>query len=434
MKRFLTITAAVLLLAAISFWGYIRYRQHASYSTLIPANAGVLIRVDVYRLYQSLSGSLFKRRRSERRFFKGLSIPANIFCYTLKGLQGNTLFATLPVDDTGALARSLPGMGFSRDPAAPGGITFARNGNQTCILAYNGDRIAFAFPPGKENVTETLGRLLRQEDMIPVAESAFSKIKEQEGHITLLSEKGKGRLDFQQGAIVAALQWKAESLQTQEIPQPEANNGNALTLYWLGLAPDWLEGKQFRIKDISISGDSLLAAHPHGFIFEVGKTTVQKDSVISYDYNDDFEKVATVSVKESRVPGLRLQLLADAPLYTYLQRIGILSRDSNTVRHKLFPLYKVHTGTAPGTLWASTATEAPLPLSLAKGPFVFLIRADFDQLKQVPDLAWLNRYTAPFTSLSGVGRQLRDKTIDVSMKLNCRKKDESSLLQLPFLF
>ncbi|WP_118949678.1 hypothetical protein [Taibaiella helva] len=435
MKRFLLITAAAVVLAALFFWGYILYQQQTSYDTLIPANTATLVRVDMYRIYRSLSSSLFKRRRSERHFFKGLSVPANLFCYTLKDGPEHTLFTTLPVDDTTALTQSLAGMGFSRLPVPAGNMTFAANSSQTCVLAYNEAHVAFAFSPAKEAVQETLARLLKQENMIAVSQSAFSKIKSLDGHLTLLSEKGKGRLDFRNGSIAAELDWQADSIKTWELPMERAATGDALDLYWLGLAPQWLAGKQFKAGDVVISGDSLLAAHPRGFILKIGETVVQKDSVVTYDYNDDFEKVATVSVKENKVPGIRLQVLAEATLYDYLRRAGMVSKDSNILQPEVFPLYKIYTGTLAGGLWAGTSAQAPAPVpELATGPFLFYLQADFDRLKQVPDLAWLNRYTSPFKSVSAHARQLRDKRIVLDLSLTCRKPDESALLQLPQLF
>lgn len=435
MKRFLLIVAAIVALAALSFWGYVRYQQQASYDALIPANTDALIRVDMYDIYRSLGSSIFKRRRSERRFFKGLSVPANIFCYTLKGGPDNTLFTTLAVDDTTALAQSLTGMGFSRLPAVAGGIVFATNKSQTCILAYNAARIAFALSPRKEAVQATLIRLLKQENMIAVTQSPFSKIEELKGHITLLSEKGKGRLEFRKGSIDAEMEWKADSIKTWELPGAQIGQRNALDLYWLGLAPQWLAGKQFTMGDISLSGDSLLAARPRGFILKIGETTVQKDSVVTYEYNDDFEKVATVSVKENRVPGIGLQLLADVTLYDYLRRAGIVSKDSNVLQRNIFPLYKVYTGSLPGSLWAGTSPQAPAPLpDMATGPVVFHLQADFDRLKQIPDLAWLNHYTSPFSAVTFQARQQRDQRIRFIFHLSCKKTEESALLQLQPLF
>lgn len=435
MKRFFGIALSVLLLTVLLFWGYVSYKQRASYQTLIPENTTALLRVDVYRVYRSLAGSLFKRPKKKRpRFPEGISIPANIFCYTVKDAPASTLFTTLPIDNVKALAQSLNRLGFRQTAATSAGMTFAENSNRSCVLAYDDKHIAIALLPGKETLLPVLASLLQQEHMVTVAQSPFSKIKEQEGHITFLSDQGQGQLSFDQGAIVASLEWQAEGLAGKGLPQPASDKEDALNLYWLGDATRWLQGKQFTADSLHLSGDSLLAAHPRGLLLNIGATTVQLDSVVTYDYNDDFEKVATVTVQEHRVPDVRLRLLADTTLYGYLQRAGIASKDSNTLERQVFPLYKVYTGTAPGSLWAATSKQAPATAATARGPFIFYLQADFDRLLQIPDLAWLGRYIQPYRQIHAYARPVHGNRVALHVRLDCKNSGESALLQLPRLF
>lgn len=435
MKRFLGIVLSVLLLVVLLAWSYVSYKQKASYQALIPEHTTALIRVDVYRVYRSLAGSLFRQQKTKRpKFPEGISVPANIFCYTVKDAPPNTLFTILPVDDAQALAESLQQLGFHQTAATSGNITFAENSNRSCVLAYDNKHVAIALLPGKAALQQVLVGLLQQEHMIAVAKSRFSKIKEQDGHITFLTDQGQGQLSFEQGTIVASLEWQTKGMVGKGLPLPTPGKDDALNLYWLGDATRWLQGKQFTADSVHLSGDSLLAAHPRGFILNIGATIVQLDSVVTYDYNDDFEKVATVTVQEHRVPDIRLQLLADTSLYSYLQRAGIVLKDSNTLQRNVFPLYKVYTGTTKERLWAGTSNQAPATVVPAQGPFVFYLQADFGRLQQIPDLAWLSRYTQPYRQIHASARPIHDNRVELHVRLDCKNADESALLQLPRLF
>ena len=55
MKKFLKITAAIVILLLIFFAGVLKYRRYQAGQTLIPKNATGIIKINVDELYQTVA-------------------------------------------------------------------------------------------------------------------------------------------------------------------------------------------------------------------------------------------------------------------------------------------------------------------------------------------------------------------------------------------
>jgi hypothetical protein len=58
MKKFLKITAAIVILLLIFFVGMFKYRRYVAEQTLIPKNATSLIKINVDELYKTLASNM----------------------------------------------------------------------------------------------------------------------------------------------------------------------------------------------------------------------------------------------------------------------------------------------------------------------------------------------------------------------------------------
>ncbi len=433
MKKFLGITTAILVLLFVSFWGYVQYQRRASYQTLIPANTRVLIRVDVFGIYKSLIGEYFNREKSSgKNLLKGLSVPANVFLFTVKDKQATTLFTTLPIDNPDTFRQHLAqwdtlGQMVTITP----GITLFTNKTQTLTIAFTATRAAFAYAPGKEQVQQALIDLLQQKNTVMVRNSTFRDIQKQEGHITMRSGNHKGSLDFNDGNIALQMDLSTEGLTIPaQVNHWQLQPQDALNLWLYADLKPFLARRVFSIDTFRINGDSLLACQPRGFTFSIGQAVAQTDTVVTYDYNDNFEKVATTSVKKIMAPGMVLHLDADALLlYCYLQQQHCIHTDGR-VNRAVFPLYQLYAGTLPEQLQLSTTQSiSPAGNRIVSGDF-FHLSIDFSKLDGQPAFTAIHAYTRRLRQLEARATKGAQQRCTLEATVYFKDKQKHALLQL----
>lgn len=439
MKKFLSITTAILVLLFVSFWGYIQYQRDASYKTHIHKDVAMLARVDVYDIYKSLLSDYFKiKKRKQESFLGGLGIPANIFVFTLNNKQATTLFTSFPLEDPGELDRSLKQHAAAWEPVdgAASGVNMKRSPDGKWTIAYNADVLAMAYSPSRENITEALSDLVLKKNTVMVNASRLSGIKEQEGHITFTDGNYKGSINFDKGEIdaFAEIPAKGWNITTKAQHREPAKEG-ALYMWCYSLPEILFAHKTFTTGAGPLSGDSLLAAGLKGFELEITDPVLQQDSVVTYEYNDDFEKVATVTVKENKVPGLHAFISADPVLLgNYLQQSNMVSADSGLVNPALFPLYKLYAGTRQSGILLSTLKGNVAEPAGLTSPEIFNLYINFDRLKAQPEFALLQQYVQPFTILDIRGTCPDGSLIQAKGKLYLKNKSTNALLQLLQIF
>lgn len=433
MKKFLSITTAILVLLFVSFWGYMQYQRHISYQTLIPANTRVLIRVDVFDIYKSMLGEYFNRKKGRIESpLEGISIPANIFLFTLKDKQPTTLFTTLPIDNLDTFRRHLSSWDtLGQTIKATPDITIFTNNARTLTIAFTATRAAFAYAAGKEQVQQALIDLLQQKNTVAVRNSAFRDIQKQDGHITQLSGENKGSLDFNSGNIALQMDLSVEGLAVPaEVNHRGSQQQDILNLWLYADLKPFLAQQTFGIDTFRINGDSLLASQPKGFTFSIGPPQAQIDTVVTYEYNDDFEKVPTASVKETMAPGIVLNVDANAmSLYRYLQQQHCIGADGE-VNRSLFPLYQLYAHTSSDQLQLSTSKNtSPVTGRITSGNFFHLF-IDFTRLEGQKAFALIPAYTRRFQQLEAKAIKSTQQQCRLEVKLYFKDRQKHALLQL----
>lgn len=424
-----------ILLCGIGFYVFVIYKQHSSYrTTRIPENTTSLIRVDVYRIYKSMLPDYFGRKKREGTpMFEGLVIPANIFVYTVKGKQPTTLFSSLQLDDAGAFETSLKKQkNLVPEPAKIPGIAVWMSPDKSWAIAFNQERVVVAYSAKKEPVLDILSDILLDKNTISIAKSKFKTIKKQEGHLTYLSGANSGHLEFNKGNITASLTIAGIGkavLPSVQHQQPDSHNIINLWLY-ADMSP-WLHQKNFTIDTITICGDSLLASHPKGIEMALSQPVLQKDSVVTYEYNDDFEKVATVTVNETAVPGIFIRAAADAILLqAYLQRQGIIGYDSGLVSKRIVPLYQLYSTQTKEYLQWSTVKGSAVSNTLSTSNTFFGLKIDFGRLAQQPEFSLIHRYLKPFKNLDAKGTKAKNNEVQFDAILYFKEDKRQALWQL----
>lgn len=434
MKKFLTVTAAILVLLFVSFWGYVQYQRHRSYQTRIPKNVQDMARVDVYALYQSLLGDYFKiRKKKKERFLEGIDLPANIFIYNLAGRDATTLYTTLPLSDKAALEQSLQKQSsFWQAPEVqPGGISIRQSADHSWTIAYNAAMVSIAYSARKENTTATLTDLLQQKDMVAVKDSRLASIKSINGPVVFTDGNYSGHIDFKQGKITGEVLIPAKDFSVPAVMQHrQAFDAPVLQLWYTAGTLPWLSHRNFTVDNLMLQGDSLLAAGLTGFELQVAGAVIQKDSVVNYEYNDDFERVATVAVKENKVPGIYAWLYGKGPaLEQQLQRQQWLRTDSSIVNPAVFPLYRLYVSSGASALQFSTDRNAVAEKNTTTGDF-FGLYINFDRMRGYEEFAALQPYIKLWKQLDAKATLGSDHIIKATAGLQLQHAETNALLQL----
>jgi hypothetical protein len=265
-RRFIYLAIILIAVVLISFWGYIKYQQQASYQTPIPKNTTAILRVDVYRIYKSmLAGYFEKKNPRQQNILKGISIPANIFCYTVKGKQPTTFFLSVPVDDVEKLQQSLRAQKLVLAQEDVDGITILTTANKKWTIAYNNTYLAVAYSAEREMVADMLTDIILQRNMVPVANSSFKAVCSEKGHLTFLSGANKGSLNLNRGSITATFALSARNLSIPaKTNHQETQREDAINLWCYADFRPLIAGKTFSFDSLSIHGDSLLKYNLNG--------------------------------------------------------------------------------------------------------------------------------------------------------------------------
>lgn len=437
LRRFVWLTISLIVVLLASFWGYIKYQQQTSYQTSIPKNTTALLRVDVYGIYKSMLGEYFRKKKSRpQNILKGITIPANIFCYTIKGKQPTTFFLSVPVDDVKKLRESLDAQKLIPLGKEMNGISMFNTANKKWTIAYNNTRLAIAYSVEREMVTDMLKDIVSQKNMVPVASSNFKAVCYEKGHLTFLSGSNKGSLNFNRGNIAGTFTLLANNLTIPaKANHQKTEPGDAINLWCYADFKPLLTGKTFSLDSLSINGDSLLKYNLHGIELTIAKPVLQRDSVITYDYNDDFEKVATTTIKEKKIPGISFMISADAhPLYQYLLRANFIDKEHSIVRRSLFPLYQLNTTERYGHLNVSTIKETSAQKPTIISPHFFGLYINFEQLMLQDDLTLLHRYIKPYKILQARAERKNVQEIKLDVTLFFKDNNRQSISQILEMF
>ena len=184
-------------------------------------------------------------------------------------------------------------------------------------------------------------------------------------------------------------------------------------------------------KDITIESDSINSYYKGNFAIEMAKSTTQIDSVVTYEYNDDFEKVETLTASEKQVPEINIQLSGKpSKLYNYLESTSIIN--NGKLNKEIFPLYQIKIDTTKNGLYASTNfNKSPTQLEVTN-PQVFVLDVDFKKLQDQNPFPIINTYLEKLLTLKIEGNLNTEKTLNVNGKMVLKDEKINSLIQLLF--
>ena len=183
----------------------------------------------------------------------------------------------------------------------------------------------------------------------------------------------------------------------------------------------------FQVNDIDIQTDSILKYYKGNLSLELGPTITQMDTTVTYEYNDDFEKVATKTPSEKQVPEITVQMSADGKeMLQYLQNASIV--ENNNINTTVFPLYQVKVETTDLGLMASTNLNKPVVTSAILNKDIFRLNVDFEKIMKQNQFPMVYPYFDNVLNLNLTGKR-NDSKINIEGQVNLNNSDILAISQ-----
>ncbi len=445
MRKGLKIAVAIILLFFFSLIGFLEYRAYSANKAIIPGETSSLIKINADQIiksialnvpanlrYYSKSSKKKKDSKSKSTFDLPIKLPAAIFLYSLQGHDPTTYFSRLAISDYDAFVSFISSYaGLQKFSTVIPEVQWAKSDDGKFTICYNTQAVAFSYSTEKEDVEKVLPEILSQANFIPVRESSFKELTEKKDHIIFTGNEITGVLNFRNGAIDAEINWLTDKIIPAVKQAYHIMKQDATAVFWLNADLQNIPGKLFSFKDFTVHTDSLLKYYNGYMDFEWGDVTKQTDTIITYEYNDDFEKVETLSVQEKEIPSFQFSMKADTKeLLNYLHKENLLDTNTMLVNNKAFPLYTLHVFETKqqltiGTNLKNTADNRKVPTD----DFMHL-SLNFKKLKADYKLPFISGWLSNLDDLEVTGKATSQKSILIKGKIRFVNKRINSFYQL----
>ena len=443
MRKVLKIFGAIVLFLVVFLFGFIKYRQYSANNALIPVEAETLIKINADQIIQSIawnvpfnlnhylkSSKRNKKRKSKMDF--PITIPASVYLYTLKNYGSGTFFCRLEISDYTAFVNFInTGSGLQRFPLAGMEMQWAKSSDGKLTIFYNKEAVAISYSFSKTNVEEVLPEILLQKNSIEANKSIFSKEMKRKDHLIFSGDHISGILNFKSGEMNVEISWLSNLVIPAEKPVHSAIQPHTIVQFWLNADLENFPSKEIYRKDFRLNTDSLLKYYAGYMDLEWSDVIKQKDTIITYEYNDDFEKVEIKSVQENKIPSFQVSLKSDAKkLMTYLEKEDLLDTATMLINTKAFPLFPLYVSENEQELMLGTNRQkANESKKVLNDEFMYL-NVNFKKLKAEYNLPFISDGIRNLDELKVTGKSLGPDAILIKGKLRFSNQKINSFYQL----
>jgi len=442
MKKFLKITAAIVLLLLICYFGFFKYRQIQANNVSIPVSTNALLKINVDELYKTIAISYIKHPKqysgTDKKGIKekvddlntGLKIPANIYLYALKGKAKTTFFSTFEIADNLVFNRFIQKKSVL--PLIKKDGNFFQSKDSTFCILFNKTTVAFAYTPQKEQVKTTLVEILNRKNMIKVGESRFNQLINLSDHILFQNTGNFSKINFTDGKISFSNEFINQMIVPAAKPQHRVLNPESTVSMWLNakFKSDLLKKNQTGTPSL-LSKDSFFRFYKDYVDFEWTNTITQVDTVVGYEYNDDFERVEKKILQDRKIPSISMNLTAnDREVSDYLNSLGVLDQSTGKISSSIIPLYQVYFKGNSGNIQLSTVQSAKPDLKRTSSDDFFYFKVDFKKLIKQASMPLIADKLGAFSQLEIKAKSIGKDKIKLESELLFLNEDANALIQL----
>lgn len=429
-KKIILSILAILILVAVSVWGFMYYKRTQSFKIKVPAAAVTVVRINVEQigidLLLSGGAKTSDRKKGGKKEKYGLELPFNVFLFGLKDMPSNFLLSRWEISNKmDFLAFLKTSFDYSH------GVYVHNSKLFSCIYDEKTVVMMTGIHPD-EKMLAAAKEYMSGIHTIAFSESNWTNLRNAKDDIAIAGHEGSGQLNFENGRIEAA--WTSADTVQRSPVAPVAQN-MALALHaGSNLVADMSVLLQGRTD--SIEWNRLQTVFANGYALYIHGRVSQQESVVTYDFDDNFEKVAKVSVQEKQVPAVYL--------YTTLastQSLDILREQSvivppDSIRGNIFPLFGLqYTVNNAGRFLVSShiAGADQKEVTVKEGNLFLSLWCNVDQLRSLPVFSDAAAYLKAFKTLQVQGRKRGHENI-YSLNLVFTDQQQYALKQVLDLF
>lgn len=457
LKKIVKIVVPIIILLGIVYWGYKFINNTSSLLGVVHKNADAVVKIDLHGIqetivldalsspkfyYDNISFSSSKKEK-DSTLDKGINLkPYTVVLYTLKNVE-NTVFSTFPIDNfTGfnAYVKEYIKNKKGKIQNAEGYKYAVLEKSKVCI-AWSSKNLAIAATPSKIDITKVSAvftDVLVDEKLITDKNNnLIEQLKNAKDHIVYLKGTSVIGLNFEDGklAVSGQLEVDKSSVFSKEITVNSVPNAS-LQLYLDYSFADENHKKDFisTFKNSSFLQKSNLqidsiAKYSNGFFsLVVSGKTKQQDTIITYDYDDNFNKVEKKTIQEKEVPKMYVNLGVNKNgLPAYLQAQGAIEQGVFTA----LPIYNFYVSSATKTSLFTTAKNIPKTAVFKSANFLD-ITADFSKLNNDISFPKSNLLFELLNTLEVKANQVKPGVVGLKGTLSAKRDDVNIITQLFF--
>lgn len=456
MKKFLKFTLSFLALAVVGYFVYCQYQKKAVLKGLIYSDADAVIKIGLHDLKKTLvldalsSPSYYwknaklstqkKDKDTVASAEKGIDLqPYSVILYTAKDVK-NTLFTSFKIDDS-ELFEAYAKLYFKEknQEIYEQAYSYTSDEKAKLVFAWNSEVLVIAMSPKTsfEACKTVFDAVLVENKVISESSHPFIEgLSAVNDHITFLKGKDKVSLNFKDGeALLNGVLYTHDPNSFKNQISYTSIPGASLQLYFdfnlkekqhQYVLKELLESSSFLEKN-NLEVNTLLDKMDGNFSLAIKGTTQQMDTIITYEYDDNFEKVATKTTQVKEAPMVYLKIGSENNLNQYFQEQGALE---NGIL-KAFPLYSFY-ALEDSTVTEFSTIKNPTEIQRKTGSYFFNVQATFKDLQEDLKIASLYEFSEVVTELRLTAQQAAANEVILKGKLEATKNDINIISQVFF--
>jgi len=441
MLKYFSIAAMVILLLLFGFWGFLKYQDHVSYENAIHGDAGLIIKIDRNQLIRKIGlntlsnpGYYFKADEKDSLEIddkegrdNGFDTRANVFIFSLNE-EPLTFYTNFEVTDSAALKTFLDDKFGMRSFEDSESSSIGMSSDKRLLAAFTRRRLVLSYAVEKRHNLKIIGQILQKKGMLNTDDSRISRFKDFKDDVVFLNNEVAGSLNFNDGVVnLSASLNKMGGYSISD--QSRVAAVDTLCSIHLALAGNFLPDhfKPFTVNDIRIPLDSIMGTYQGYLEFKMAGKVTQADTIVTYEYDDNFEKIEVKTLQEKEVPGLSLMMKANAAEMQQLLSYRNIVKE-NEINRDIFPLMKLNFKTEENTVRISN-NEIKHLSPISDSDNVFFLFSDFSKLRSESGIPIPEELLKDLRKLEIYGSRVGDK-IKVEGKLVLDNKDINALMQL----
>jgi hypothetical protein len=350
LKKILKRVVLIISILLFLFWGILKYREYQSYKNTIPANADLIVKISTDNILSTIAWNAIKnplyylsrskKKDAIKKTKRGFQIPANFFAFNLKG-DKNTFYTILKLKDSSNFRKFVQKKIGDSELSKTENFASVSALNNKLTIIFNDKKAVVAYQLNNKNSMLSIEKLLTDFTQIDDKEK-LSDLKKIKSHISIFKDlENHVDLNFNDGKINLQGEIYNNFLQiTDDMKMATKSDSSYLYFSMLG-KPLKNDFGNITLKNFSFPIDSILKNYSGSTTLQLSGTTKQSDTIITYEYDDDFEKIEVKSVEEKNVPGINIILSGkSSKLKQVFEQHQIIT--DNKLNNKIFPLYQLN--------------------------------------------------------------------------------------------